>query len=225
MKGTFPLIILFLAFTLPLASAGEPHGAVTAFREFVAAFKAKDGRKIGHFITPHQWPALVKSGKREEIIPKLVAAAEKDGATFSFEETKGGGMFLTGEVIIQPADLRVPVQKGGDPWTLDVGKLAGEVEVAAEEKQAYLTIGQLIGNLNFYKDSAGSYPSTEQGLEALMVKPTIDPVPRRWFRLRSEIPKDPWGNDFVYSATADGITIRSLGPDGKESGDDIVNPF
>ena len=208
-----------------VTAAEEPHDAVTAFKEFVAAVNAKDGRKVSRFVSLNKWAALAKSGRKDELISPMIAAAQKADATFSFEETEGSDFFLTGVVTIQPEGIRVPVLKGGDPWTLDVDTLVGEVAVSEEEKDAFNKIGQLVSNLNAYKQSAGIYPSTEQGLQALMEKPASDPVPSRWFRLRREIPTDPWGNDFIYTSDENGITVRSLGKDGIESEDDLFNPF
>ena len=226
MRKITSLATLFLCLfvTAQAASAEEEHGAIVAFKGFVAAAKARDGA-VRHFISPNDWAVLVKSGKKDELIPKMIAAAEKDGAQFSFRETEGSNFFLTGEIRIEPDGVVVPVQRGGDPWTLDVNTLVGEVEVTEDEKKTFRLIGRFVMNLNSYKQSAGSYPTTDQGLQALAVKPTTDPVPRRWFRLQSEIAKDPWGNDFVYEATEGGFTLRSLGPDGEESEDDLVSPF
>lgn len=54
--------------------------------------------------------------------------------------------------------------------------------------------------LNSYYLDCGSYPTTEQGLEALWEKPVLYPVPQKWNGpyLDSEIKKDPWGNDYEY---------------------------
>ncbi|NNC89032.1 MAG: hypothetical protein HKN82_11290 [Akkermansiaceae bacterium] len=225
MKSAVSFATICLLFAAHPASAEEEHGAIKAFKLVVAAAKAKDGGKIRHFIASHHWPALAKSGKKDELIGKMIAAAEKDGATFSYRDTEGPSHQLNGEILIEPDGVRVPVAKAGDPWGLDVKKLVGEVKVTSEEKQAYDLMAGYVSNLGSYKESIGSYPTTAQGLQALAVKPTTDPVPRRWFRLIPAIAKDPWGNDFVYEASKDGIKLRSLGPDGKESDDDIVSPF
>ena len=64
----------------------------------------------------------------------------------------------------------------------------------------------------FYLDN-GFYPSTEQGLEALVTRPAIGKTPK--------IPKDPWGNDYVYTAPGQKVPfeIMSLGSDGAEGGE------
>ena len=217
------LLLIMPAYTF--SAAGEPHGAITAFKKFVAAVDAKDGREVSRFVSLNDWARLAKSGRKEDLISPMIAAAQMADATFSVEETAGSGVFLTGVITIQAAEVRVPVLKGGDPWTLDVDSLVGDVVVSDDEKEAFNNIGQLVSNLNSYKQSAGVYPSTEQGLQSLMEKPSSDPVPSRWFRLRREIPIDPWGNEFIYTSNETGITVRSLGQDGIESDDDLVNPF
>ena len=69
--------------------------------------------------------------------------------------------------------------------------------------------------LQLYDSMNGTYPTTQQGLRALVEKPTTAPVPTRWYQLFREVPKDPWGHDYVYRSPA-GITyeILSAGPDG-----------
>ncbi len=64
-------------------------------------------------------------------------------------------------------------------------------------KQDIATISQA---LNLYKLDNGRYPSTEQGLAALVKKPTVAPIPANW---KSEgyldrVPKDPWGTPYQY---------------------------
>ena len=79
-----------------------------------------------------------------------------------------------------------------------------------------------------YELDNGTYPTTDQGLVALVRKPTTPPAPQNWKRpyLR-KTPKDPWGNDYVYACPGlhnkDDYDLFSYGPDGIESQDDIVN--
>ena len=73
----------------------------------------------------------------------------------------------------------------------------------------------------------GNYrkPTTEQGLKALVQQPTSDPKPRRWKQLMDSVPLDPWGAEYVYrnpgKFNPSGYDLFSLGPDGKESDDDV----
>lgn len=76
----------------------------------------------------------------------------------------------------------------------------------------------------YYLDN-GNYPTTEQGLEALINKPDSEPVPNNWrsggYLEASSVPKDPWGNEYIYRSPGDegrDYEIISLGADGEEGG-------
>lgn len=84
--------------------------------------------------------------------------------------------------------------------------------------------------LDLYELDNGQYPTTEQGLKALMQEPTQTPIPQNWsgpYLKKREVPKDPWGHEYVYAAPGvhnpDMFDLASYGPDGIESSDDIVN--
>ena len=82
--------------------------------------------------------------------------------------------------------------------------------------------------LDIYRLHNGFYPSTEQGLEALLTKPTTNPQPKKYVEggYIKIFPLDPWGNPFIYRNSGDNghIDIISCGPDGIEGGgDDITN--
>jgi type II secretion system protein G len=73
--------------------------------------------------------------------------------------------------------------------------------------------------LALYKAANGAYPSTDQGLVALVVKPQSLPSPSRWTQLFYAVPKDPWGNEYFYlcpgRTNPTGYDLFSTGPDGK----------
>jgi general secretion pathway protein G len=79
--------------------------------------------------------------------------------------------------------------------------------------------------LDLYKLDNGFYPSTEQGLKALVVKPTIPPVPRGWKSegYLQDIPIDPWGEAYQYVNSSEKLRIFSYGPEGKEGQHQIGN--
>ena len=57
---------------------------------------------------------------------------------------------------------------------------------------------QAIGTqLQLYESMNGFYPTTEQGLQALVTQPSTDPKPARWYQLFKQVPKDPWGSDYI----------------------------
>jgi len=52
--------------------------------------------------------------------------------------------------------------------------------------------------LDLYKLDNGVYPTTDQGLMALVEKPTTEPFPRDWKPYLKSLPKDPWGREYLY---------------------------
>ncbi|XPV77106.1 MAG: type II secretion system major pseudopilin GspG [Desulfovibrio sp.] len=88
--------------------------------------------------------------------------------------------------------------------------------------KAKMQIGNLSTALNkFYLDN-GFYPSTEQGMQALVTKPTTGRIPKNYTSggYISKIPKDPWGEDYVYISPGKHgkFDIISYGADGQEGG-------
>ncbi|ACE84631.1 type II secretion system major pseudopilin GspG [Cellvibrio japonicus] len=77
--------------------------------------------------------------------------------------------------------------------------------------------------LKLYRIDNFNYPTTEQGLESLVTKPTIAPLPRNYKAngYLETLPKDPWGNDYQYMSPGQGheYDIYSLGADGVNGGD------
>jgi general secretion pathway protein G len=80
--------------------------------------------------------------------------------------------------------------------------------------------------LDNYRLDNGSYPTTEQGLNALQEKPTRDPVPPSWRGpyLRKAIPLDPWGRPYLYGSPGEhnpaSYDLSTLGRDGQPGGED-----
>ncbi|MFC1704066.1 type II secretion system major pseudopilin GspG [Candidatus Omnitrophota bacterium] len=84
--------------------------------------------------------------------------------------------------------------------------------------------------LALYELDNGRYPTTEQGLQALVTEPTSSPVPSSWngpYLKKKRVPKDPWGKLYVYVQPGvhneDDYDLYSLGPDGIEGGGDDVS--
>src|SRR3954462_1910755 len=79
---------------------------------------------------------------------------------------------------------------------------------------------QAVGTqLKLYESVNGFLPTTEQGLQALVTQPSPEPKPTRWYQLFKEIPKDPWGNNYIYLSPGrknpTGYDLYSAGPDRK----------
>lgn len=89
---------------------------------------------------------------------------------------------------------------------------------------AQADIRNIASTLDMYKLDNFSYPSTSQGLQALVTKPSGTPEAKNWNPdgYLSKLPKDPWGNPYQYiSPGAHGaFDLYSWGADGKEGGQD-----
>lgn len=90
----------------------------------------------------------------------------------------------------------------------------------AQITKARADIRALESALNLYKLDNFNYPNTDQGLEALIAKPSGTPEPRNWKQYMDRLPKDPWGNDYQYMSpgTKGDIDIFSYGADGRPGG-------
>jgi general secretion pathway protein G len=110
--------------------------------------------------------------------------------------------------------------------TLVIPNITGYTEKAKREK-ARADIASLEGALELFKADNGFYPTTEQGLDALSVKPSTGRIPAKWMEggyFKKGVPLDPWGNRYTYFAPGrrgEGYEIISLGTDGQESEDDV----
>jgi general secretion pathway protein G len=81
----------------------------------------------------------------------------------------------------------------------------------------------IVQALKLYRLDNGNYPQTDQGLAALVQKPTTNPVPSNWKQggYLDKLPKDPWGRDYQYlnPGVRGEIDVFSLGADGARGGE------
>lgn len=96
----------------------------------------------------------------------------------------------------------------------------------AQLKKAAVDIQQLESALEMYKLKNNNFPSTEQGLDALVNAPTIDPIPRNYPTdgFIKRLPEDPWGNPYQLLSPGElgTIDLFSNGPDGQPGTDDDI---
>lgn len=93
--------------------------------------------------------------------------------------------------------------------------------------KALMDIKTMETALDLYKADTGSYPTTEQGLEALIAPPTMPPVPAKWngpYLKQRQVPLDPWGNPYQYESDGENYVLFSVGKDGQPNTDDDVRP-
>ena len=105
-------------------------------------------------------------------------------------------------------------------------KVKGTVDVA-KDTRVESDIKNIVTQLKVYEARNLAPPTTEQGLKALVVMPTVEPIPGKWTQLMEEVPRDPWNHELQYTYPAKRSTgdydVYSLGKDGTESDDDIGN--
>lgn len=100
--------------------------------------------------------------------------------------------------------------------TVLIGQVMGRLG-SARIKQAKIQIGEFSKNLDMYYTDCGSYPTTEEGLQALVQAPAScsnwgpEPYVKR-------LGKDPWSADLVYESDGANYVIKSLGKDRREGG-------
>jgi general secretion pathway protein G len=103
----------------------------------------------------------------------------------------------------------------------------GSKEQASIEK-AGMDIKTLDNALDMYKLDNHRFPTTEQGLDALVNKPTSSPEPKSYRKdgYIKDLPQDPWGNDYMYvqpgTHNSSRYDLYSLGPDGEDGTDDDI---
>ena len=95
----------------------------------------------------------------------------------------------------------------------------------AKIADAKVQIRNIETGLKLYKLDSGVYPTTEQGLQALVEKPTVGQIPNNWrtggYLESKTIPKDPWKTDYVYLSPGEhgDFDLCSYGADGVKGGE------
>jgi general secretion pathway protein G len=106
-----------------------------------------------------------------------------------------------------------------------VPNLMGSQERANMQK-AVSDINALETSLSMYKMDNYNYPTTEQGLEALVEETDIEPLPRRFSKggYVKRLPNDPWGNEYQILNPGDNgdMDVFSMGPDGEAGTEDDI---
>ncbi|MFZ1980827.1 MAG: type II secretion system major pseudopilin GspG [Smithella sp.] len=109
---------------------------------------------------------------------------------------------------------------------LIIPRIMGRPDEARQAK-ARIQMEALESALKLYKLDNGSYPTTEQGLNALVEAPTVGNIPKNWrqggYLEKSKVPKDPWGNDFIYLSPGNhgDFDLTCLGADGEPGGEGV----
>jgi general secretion pathway protein G len=105
-----------------------------------------------------------------------------------------------------------------------IPRFMGETD-KAKVATTKMQIASLESALKMYKLDNGSYPSTEQGLQALVEAPTAGNLPTNWrkggYLEKGKVPKDPWKNDYIYICPGShgDFDLSSYGADGEPGGE------
>lgn len=101
--------------------------------------------------------------------------------------------------------------------------MMGKIQEGAKVTRVDSDFNSITSALKMYKVNNGHYPSTAQGIKALVERPSGTPQPRRWQKLLDAMPMDPWGNPYGYkfpgSKDPTEFELISMGSDGVEGGE------
>ena len=137
---------------------------------------------------------------------------------FTFRKRRRGSAFTLIEIVLVLAIIALLVGAG-------IFKLRNVIGSGQNRRvDAYLSAFKIA--LNLYRTDAGSFPSNEQGLKALVEKPTSGTVARNWQPYMDSVQLDPWGMPYGYrfppTKNSGEPDIWSFGPDMKDGTDDDI---
>ena len=103
--------------------------------------------------------------------------------------------------------------------------LKGNVDVA-KETRVDGDLQNIMTQMQLYEARNMRAPTTEQGIKALVEKPTTEPLPEKWTALLESVPKDPWGQEYKYRYPAQKskkpYDVWSIGKDGADGTEDDI---
>lgn len=148
---------------------------------------------------------------------KICSAAQTQWRRHHFHRLHQDAGFTLIEIMVVIAIIGILA-------TMIVPKIMGRPD-EARKIAAKQDIGTIVQSLKLYRLDIGRYPTAEQGLKALVERPSADPVPQNWKQggYLDGLPKDPWGSSYQYLIPgAHGeIDVFSFGADGKLGGEGL----
>ena len=91
---------------------------------------------------------------------------------------------------------------------------------SSRAKTAHIQIESLVTAMELFHIDVGRYPSSSEGLAALVKSPGNIPGWNGPYLSKGDVPQDPWGRPYLYQAGQNGFQIKTLGADGKHGGAD-----
>ena len=153
----------------------------------------------------------------------IILVLKKDAGQAGMTNTRNGGImknnkgFTLLEIIVVVFILSLLV-------AIVAPKIIGRTD-DARIAEAKVQVRNFETALKLFKLDNGFYPATEQGLEALIEKPTVGQIPQKYreggYLEQRKIPLDPWHNPYIYISPGiyGDFDILSYGADGKEGGE------
>ena len=152
---------------------------------------------------------------------KKIISLCKAANSRSIKSWTNGTKFHAGFTLIE---IMVVIVILGILATLIIPRFMGREE-EARHTVARVQMESIETALKLYKLDNGVYPSTEQGLQALVEPPSIGQIPRKWreggYLEKGRVPRDPWDNDYVYLSPGlhGDFDLISYGADGEPGGE------
>lgn len=102
--------------------------------------------------------------------------------------------------------------------------LFGSPSTSSKPQRVHADFQSISSALHLYRQTTRDYPTTDQGLMALVTRPETLPEERDWQAIASKVPTDPWKNEYRYRRLPDSsprpFELRCVGPDGIEGTED-----
>lgn len=110
-------------------------------------------------------------------------------------------------------------------WTLVAPESATTLSAPQPAAAAQSEIATMCAQLGFFQKSVGRYPTAAEGLEALVQRPSALAQETPWPRLRTSVPRDPWGRPYLYEELPENpprYRVSSRGQNADDPADDIA---
>ena len=162
--------------------------------------------------TPHKL-AMRRSSESRVPTPAFRGMGRAPRGAMLIAKTRASGGFTLIEILVVVVILGI--------LAMIVVPRVMEEPGRARIVRAKQDIASIVAALNIYKLDNFVYPSTEQGIEALVTKPSGQPEAPNWSQRLDRVPKDPWNHPYQYLHPGQhgDIDVYSFGADGKAGGD------